>query len=373
MNPYLTLTLASCILACSMSAAAAPGVPAGRLERLKSGVNVTRWFQTWGPISADHYRTYIGDDELAMMRRMGIRHIRLCFSPEFLYDPAHPTEPIPDHLALYEQAIQRIEAHDLAVVVDPHNTQQPRIEQDGPWRDGFPAFWGALAAKLKHFSPELTFFELVNEPVFDHQEDRWFTLQERLVAAIRKNAPQHTIICTGPNWGGIDGLLKLTPLPHRNIVYSFHFYDPFPFTHQGATWAGRVPPLLKGLPYPSSPEAVTDVLNRTEDAEAKGWIRDYGEKRWNRERLKARLDEALAWSRKYNVPLYCGEFGVYPLNAPPASRRNWFRDFGSLIREAGVGYAAWGWDDVFSFGRRLVDGKPVIDTTPIEPLGLRNP
>lgn len=373
MNLLITAAVASGVIACSLAADAASLVPSSRLERLKSGVNITQWFTIWGAKSPDHYRTYISDDELAMMKRMGIRHVRLCFSPQFLYDPSRPSEPIPDHLALYEDAIRRIEAHGMAVVVDPHNTEQPRIEQDGPWRDGYPAFWGALAAKLRRFSPEMTFFELVNEPVFDRQEDRWFTLQEKLVAAIRKSAPEHTIICTGPNWGGIDGLLKLTPLRDQNIVYSFHFYDPFPFTHQGATWAGRVPPLLKGLPYPSSPEAVADVLARTEDAEARAWIRDYGEKRWNRQKLAERLEQALDWGRKYGVPLYCGEFGVYPLNAPPASRRNWFHDFGSLVRASNIGYAAWGWDDVFSFGRKLVDGRPVIDTVPIEPLGLREP
>ncbi|MGC8666989.1 MAG: glycoside hydrolase family 5 protein [Chthonomonadales bacterium] len=373
MNAHLSLAVATCLVTCTLASGARAGVPKSRLERLKSGVNITRWFTAWGPVGPDHYRTYISDDELAMMHKMGIRHVRLCFSPEFLYDPGNPAEPIPNHLALYEEAIRRIEAHGMAVVVDPHNTVQPRIEQDGPWRDGFPTFWGALAAKLKRFDPEKTFFELVNEPVFDRQEDRWFALQEKLVAAIRRSAPEHTIICTGPNWGGIDGLLKLTPLADSNIVYSFHFYDPFPFTHQGATWAGRVPPLLKGLPYPSNPQAVADVLARTDDGEAKAWIRDYGEKRWNREKLSARLAQALEWGKKYNVPLYCGEFGVYPLNAPAASRRNWFRDFASALRASGIGYAAWGWDDVFSFGRRLVGGKPVIDTVPIEPLGLKEP
>ncbi len=371
-NLCISLVLAAGLVACSLGSAVAQGVPKSRLEKLGSGVNITRWFQ-WGGSGSDHFRTYIGDDELAMMKRMGIRNVRLCFSPQFLYDPASPAEPIADHLALYEDAIRRIEAHGMAVVVDPHNTVQPRMEQDGPWRDGFPAFWGALAAKLKHFDPEMTFFEVVNEPVFDKSEDRWFSLQEKLVAAIRKSAPKHTIVCTGPNWGGIDGLLKLNPFADRNIVYSFHFYDPFTFTHQGATWSGRVPPLLKGVPYPSTPEAVADVVARTDDAEAKGWIRGYGDERWNREKLKQRLARVLEWGKRHSVPLYCGEFGVYTPNTPPESRANWFRDFSSVLRESGVGFAAWGWDDVFSFGRKLVDGRPVIDTVPIETLGLKAP
>lgn len=360
--------------AVAATAAARPGgVPQARLDRLKTGADITQWFQVYSPQPDSHYHDYISDDEMAMMQRMGLRHVRLCVSPQFLYDPADPEHPIPGHLAMLEDGIRRLVAHDLAVVVDPHNTVQPRIEQDGPWQEGYPVFWGALAAKLRHFDPNMVLFEVVNEPVFDKHEADWFALQKRIVEAIRKNAPHHTIICTGPNWGGIDGLKKLTPLEDHNIVYSFHFYDPFTFTHQGATWAGRVPPLLKGVPYPSSPEAVADVAARTSDPEARGWILDYGRQRWDRDHLKRRLDEALAWGREHDVPLYCGEFGVYPRNAPPDSRRRWFHDFASVLKESGVGWAVWGWDDGFGFGRKLVDGKPVIDMAPVEALGLKRP
>jgi endoglucanase len=348
------------------------GVPRSRLERLSRGTNVTQWFQVYGQATEDHYRSYMSDEEITLIRRLGLRHVRLCISPQYLYDPTQPDQPLPSHVAALEEAIRRLNAHDLAVIVDPHNTNQKRIEDDRRWSDGYPTFWGALAARLRHFNPEMLFFEVVNEPVFDRREAEWFALQERIVAAIRKNAPEHTIIATGPNWGGVDGLRKLTPLSDRNIVYSFHFYDPFTFTHQGATWAGRVPPLLKDIPYPSSPEAVADALSRSTDPEARGWVEGYGRQRWNRERLKNRLAEALAWGKEHAVPLYCGEFGVYPLVAPPDSRRRWFRDFASVLKESGVGYSVWGWDDGFGFGRRYKDGKPVIDPVPVEALGLHN-
>jgi aryl-phospho-beta-D-glucosidase BglC (GH1 family) len=346
-------------------------VPRSRLEKLSSGANITQWFQVYSPKPDSHYREYMSDDEMALIRRIGLRHVRLCFSPQFLYDPSNPDRPIAEHLAWLEDGIRRLHRHGLAVVVDPHNSDQKRIESDAHWSGGFPRFWGALASRLKRFDPEMLFFEVVNEPVFDRQESRWFALQDRIVAAIRAAAPRHTIIATGPNWGGVDGLKKLMPLKDGNIVYSFHFYDPFTFTHQGSTWSGPVPPHLKGVPYPSSPELITASLGNTDNEAAKGWIRDYGNKRWNRERLKERLEEALAWGKHHNVPLFCGEFGVFPKNAPPESRKNWFRDFASVLKESGVGWAVWGWDDGFGFGRRRVNGKPVIDTVPVEALGLK--
>ena len=99
-------------------------------------------------------------------------------------------------------------------------------------------------------------------------------------------------------------------------------------------------------------------------------MEDYGNRRWDRDRLKGRLAEALEWGKAHHVPLYCGEFGAYPLNAPPDSRRNGFRDFASVLKESGVGYAVWGWDDGFGFGRRFEDKQPVIDPVPVEALGL---
>lgn len=366
------LAAAGCVVASMTAASAAPAKPAAsRLEKLSRGANVSRWFQAYGADDS-HYATYLSDDEIAMIRKLGLRHVRLCVTPGYLYNPAEPDKPIEEHLTALRAAILRFHAHDLAVVLDPHNTDR-KVEADAQWTEGYPVFWGALAAKLSDISPEKLFFEVINEPVYDGKDAEWFALQEKIVAAIRKSAPDHTIIATGPNWGGVGGLLKMTPLEDKNIVYSFHFYDPFTFTHQGATWAGRVPPLLKDVPYPSSPEAVADVLSKTTDAEARGWIEDYGKQRWNRDHLKQRLAEALDWGKKNGVPLYCGEFGVFPVNASPESRRNWYRDYASVLKESGVGYSVWAWDDIFGFGRKLENGKPVIDMVPVEALGLKKP
>ena len=136
--------------------------------------------------------------------------------------------------AQLEAAIQRFHRAGLLVVVDIHNEDRA-AELDPAWQEAFVRFWGALAARLARFDPEWTILEIINEPVFDRREEQWNTLNARLAGAI-PSAPRHTIITSGPNWGGIDGLKKLQLLPDKNVVYSFHCYDPFVFTHQGATW-----------------------------------------------------------------------------------------------------------------------------------------
>ena len=47
----------------------------------------------------------------------------------------------------------------------------------------------------------------------------------------------------GVFYSSISGLLQLDPPDDPFLVATFHFYEPFAFTHQGATWVSSVPPL----------------------------------------------------------------------------------------------------------------------------------
>jgi aryl-phospho-beta-D-glucosidase BglC (GH1 family) len=270
-----------------------------------------------------------------------------------------------------EAAIQRFHRAGLLVMVDIHNEDRA-AELNPGWQNAFVKFWSTLAARLSKFDPELTMLEIINEPVFDKREEEWNTLNNRLAAAIRPNAPSHTIVTSGPNWGGIDGLRKVRPLADRNVVYSFHCYDPFPFTHQGATWSSEEVKPLRGIPYPSSPEAVAPILQDLESKPAsKAMIEKYGREQWNKSKLADRFKQGIDWGAKHQVPLYCGEFGVFPQHAKPEHRSNWFRDFGEVLSANKIGWAIWGWDEGFGLNRRWVNGKLVVDSVVSQALGLK--
>jgi hypothetical protein len=99
-------------------------------------------------------------------------------------------------------------------------------------------------------------------------------------------------------------------------------------------------------------------------------VEKYGRERWDKARLAARFQEAIDWGTRHGVPLYCGEFGVFPRHAQADHRANWFRDFGQVLAGAGVGWSAWGWDEGFGLNRSYEDGKPVVDRIVAEALGL---
>ena len=58
---------------------------------------------------------------------------------------------------------------------------------------------------------------------------------------VRASNPTRPVVIGGEFWSGIDSLATL-PLPDDPyLVATFHYYEPFAFTHQGAPW---ITPLL---------------------------------------------------------------------------------------------------------------------------------
>jgi aryl-phospho-beta-D-glucosidase BglC (GH1 family) len=344
-------------------------VPRSRLERLAKGANVCQWFRFVRKDKPEHYTNYITEPEAKLMRQMGLTHVRLCLQPKVIMDQTTGAVR-EENQGFVLAAIERFHRAGLLVLIDVHNEDRPS-ELNPAWQEAFVRFWSDFAARLKHFDAEQTILEIINEPVFSGREAEWNPLNARLASAIRKSAPEHTIMTSGPNWGGIDGLRKLTLLDDPNIVYSFHCYDPFPFTHQGATWAGPDVRPLRGVPYPSNPEAVEPLLaDLAPTPGSSKLVENYGKARWNKAKLAARFKEGIEWGARNKVPLYCGEFGVFPSYAKPEHRANWFRDFGQVLAENQIGWAVWGWDEGFGLNRKYVDGKPEVDKTVAAALGL---
>ena len=155
------------------------------------------------------------------------------------------------------------------MVVDLHSISQREggsnysgpLGEDEKFTETFIQFWSRFAKHLSRHDPERVFLEPMNEPVFRQKEDQWPPIQERVIQAIRENAPRHTILATGASWSNIHTFVKLTPLADKNIIYNFHFYEPHIFTHQGATWSSdMVRSCASSLSF--TPEAVQNPSSR---------------------------------------------------------------------------------------------------------------
>ncbi len=274
-------------------------------------------------------------------------------------------------LGAIDAAIDRCLMHDLGVIIEIHPLDTKRFEQDTQYVDGFVTFWKALAEHFSARDPEMIFLEPLNEPVFQDNPGLWSAIQQQLVTAIRAKAPEHTLIVTGAWRGGIDGLFNIQPVGDSNVLYSFHFYEPMAFTHQGADWFGEPYPSLRNLPYPSSPAACADVLPAITDPRAHQWAVEYCQTApWDADKIARRIAQAAAWAKSNGVKLLVGEFGVYSPAAPSDARLRWLRDARIAFEENGIGWCLWGYDDCFGLGRTLRDGTITIDQKAAGALGL---
>ena len=302
------------------------------LAHLARGVNLSRWFRYPADDSAHHYLNFITDTDLDLLVSMGVTSVRLAVDPRYL------------HLHWLDEAVARMTRRGLVVVLDYHD--ESRAIESGPAaEEALEQTWAALAAHFaRTTSPEQVLLEIFNEPVFDRNPAAWFPIRRRLAHVIRSAAPHHTIVAGGPNWSSLDGLLRSDPLDDDNVLYTFHFYEPFEFTHQGAPWVDGPVRRMAGVRY-GSPRSVA-----------------------------ARIELARDWAVRHRVAVWAGEFGAYPVVAPRLDRLRWLRDVSAACATNGIGWCLWSYDESLGLDRRLdPDGRITLDWDSARALGLRGP
>jgi endoglucanase len=342
-----------------------------RAAHLKHGINLSMWYAQSNDYSAERLASFTTVDDFKLIRSSGFDHVRLSIDPDPLILEPQDGSLRPEAMARLDRTVQQITAEGLAVVLDIHATQ--------PWNvtlakgdenvSRFLAFWLSFSKHFAGTNPDLVYFEIFNEPNMEDQY-RWVGIEARAVATIRAQAPKHTIIATGSQWSSIDTLVAMEPFRDDNIIYTFHDYNPMWFTHQGATWAQQDLAGLRGVPYPSSPEAVAPLLQQETQEEQRLWLERYGFERWDHARLDGEVAHAAEWAKRRNVPLWCGEFGVYRAYAPPAMRAQWVGDMRRALEAHGVGWAMWDYQGTFGLATKE-KGVTTIDPDMLEALGLK--
>src|SRR5688572_15462643 len=286
---------------------------AARFRRLRRGINLSHWFSQAANYSKTRLETHTTAQDIALIKSMGFDHVRMPIEPApLMRETPDPSILNATYLQYVDTALDMILATGLAVVIDIHPSDEFKLRMLREDRniEAFAKFWRAFATHLAKRNPESLFLEVINEPMVEDGY-RWYGIQQKLIASMRAGAPRHTIIAAGHRWSGLYEMLFLEPYADPNVIYNFHFYEPFAFTHQGATWAGPNLPFYKNVPYPSSPEAVRLVLDTVEDEPAKYNLLRYGEDNWNAGRIDRELGLAAAWAAKHRVYITCNEFGAF--------------------------------------------------------------
>ena len=343
-----------------------------RAARLKRGINLSMWYAQSSDYTAARLASYTTVDDFKLVKNLGFDHVRLSIDPEPLIAEKQSGALRPDALARLDHTVQEITSEGLVVVLDIHAEQsfKETMTKGDEGVGRFLAFWLNFSRHFALTNPETVYFEIFNEPNMDDLY-RWVGIEASALATIRSQAPKHTIIATGAQWGKIDSLVAMEPFRDDNVIYSFHEYDPMWFTHQGATWGVQGWVWLRGLPYPSSAEAVAPMLSQEPDERVRLWVARYGLERWDDSRLEGEIAQAADWAKRRNVPLWCGEFGVYRDFAPPAMRAQWISDVRRAFEAHGIGWAMWDYQGSFGLVTKQ-NGVATADPVVLAALGLRH-
>jgi licheninase len=210
------------------------------------------------------------------------------------------------------------------------------------------AVWGKVAA---HFAsnPRLDlFYELLNEAELSMAgvpptQDELTAFAERMIASIRASDKVHSIIFGDVKWYGIVPLSQRTPLSDTNVIYAFHDYEPFIFTHQGAGWAGMGS--THDLPYPYDQTRWSRYFgdlgfNKSMDAWILQAARDYYTK-GNKPAVRNLILKAKQWAVDHNVPVICNEFGAYDGTSRMEDRARYLTDVIAIFEELEIPWQQW--------------------------------
>jgi endoglucanase len=346
-----------------------------RVLQLRRGINISVWFagvyspESYNPV---HYRSWITEQDLNLIKSWDFDFIRLGVNPEPVFKAYQPNQIQQDYLVNLEAAVRQIVERELAVVIvlPPDSEFKEIVLSTDALVDQLASFWRSLAHHLSKVNPDRVFFEVMNEPELTDSL-RWQGIQAKLSAAIRTGAPQNTIVAVGGRWSSLQGLVSLEPLGDRNVIYSFHYYEPYLFTHQGATWGSYSWYWVKGLRYPSTPPQAANVASIVPDPIDRLMIIRYGYESWGADRIGSEISQARAWARANGVPIICGEFGVYRLGAKSEDRIAWVTDVRTALEHSGIGWAIWDYSGNFGVVEKK-EGKTIVDSSVLCALGTKS-
>lgn len=278
-------------------------------KRLGRGVNLGNALEApkegeWGVTLQEEY--------FSLIQAAGFDSVRI---PIRWSTHASQTAPYTIEAAFFERvdwAVDQAIGNNLQVVINMHHYEEI-FKDPAAHEERYLALWEQIAEHYQDY-PDSLVFEILNEPNNKLTGPLWNDLLVKALAVVRQTNPERNVIIGPAEWNSLEKLSDLRlPEDDRHILVTFHYYQPFHFTHQGAEWADGSEAWL-GTTWTGTP------------AQEKALKRD--------------LDLAAGWAEKNNRPLYLGEFGAYS-RADMDWRARWTEAVARQAEERGMSWAYW--------------------------------
>ena len=304
----------------------------------------------------EHFAEYITERDVEYIASLGMDHVRLGFD-QIVIEKA-PYEYREEIFEILDAFVLWCQKYGLNIVFNLHKAignycdieEELHLLDSDVLQDRFVALW--VEFEKRYASHKEIAFELLNE-VLDVDPEKWNNLAQKTLREIRRLNPERKVIIGCTCWNSPSKLQFLRLYDDENVIYTFHTYEPFEFTHQQGVLQERPLYYNRKMPYPCDIERYRDCRRV-----AYGNNSAYQNfERMDIEVLRHSLSPAIAFVKAHpDKILWCGEFGTIR-HANVIWRENWMRDIIKILKENEIPYCVWNYLSTPNDGNRfsLVD------------------
>lgn len=328
------------------------------LAGYKQGVNLGGWYSQCD-YSKERLDNFVKEEDFEIIKSWGFDHVRLPVDYNIVIKEDGTF--IEDGFNRIEKVIKWCESHNLNMVLDLHKTLGYSFDEgeneagfftSARYQDIFFRLWEELAKRFGKYSDHVM-FELLNEVTDKDYLESWVAIYREGIKRVRKTCPDVKILIGSYWYNSVRSVKDLQGPFDENTVLSFHCYDPQVFTHQRAHWQKGMPSDLV-MSYPESygllkekhKEIMSDEEMFAGFADGETIDTNFFEKLFQ---------EAMETAEKFDVPLYCGEYGVID-KADLESTLKWYKDIHAVLNKHKIGHALWSYRQMdFGFTDERMD------------------
>ena len=201
-----------------------------------TGVNVSHWLSQ-SKLRGEERANLITKKDFDSIAAMGFDHVRIPIDEDHFYD--EEGNRLEDGFQLLHNAIKWSLENNLKVIVDLHvirshhfnneNSSPNTLFTEEASKEQFIQLWKNLQKELKDYPKDKLAYEIMNEPVAPSC-NAWNELIDRYIKTIRETEPDRTLVIGSNMWQVVQTFDSLVvPNDDKNIVLSFHSYDPLLF------------------------------------------------------------------------------------------------------------------------------------------------